>query len=56
MVKKTFTVADSALESCLGEWTFENARTASDGAWDFESIFVDSQTFDFRVERAHWHS
>jgi hypothetical protein len=29
---------------------FENVQADSDGAWDFEPIFVDSQTLDFRVQ------
>jgi len=31
-------------------------QTESDSAWDFEPIFVDFQTLDFRVERARWQA
>jgi hypothetical protein len=40
----------------LGHGIFENGPAASDSAWGFESIFVDSQTLDFRVERARWQT
>ncbi len=32
----------------------EISRIDSASAWDFEPIFVDSQTLDFRVERPRW--
>ena len=55
-MRKTFTVADSGFEIAKGNGLFENGRTDSDGAWDFKPIFVDSQTLDFRVERARWQA
>lgn len=31
-----------------------NSAMDSASAWDFEPIFVDSQTLDFRIERPRW--
>src|SRR5215475_4187087 len=39
-----------------GNDVFEKVQTDSHGTWDFEPIFVDSQTFDFRVEHARWQT
>ena len=57
MVRKTITVADSGSRKLLRRMdVYENVQTDSDSAWDFEPIFVYSQTLDFRVERARWQA
>ena len=57
MVRKTLTVADSGSRKLLRRMdVYENVQTDSDSAWDFEPIFVYSQTLDFRVERARWQA